>query len=267
MPSRGGERNRKAATEGGRGSRWTTIARGLLTVGALAPVALTASGCETNAERSTALERVAHSHALAHQTGLTVGRQNPAVQVLDAVAVQGEGRTAVVVTLRNTSSTPLRDAPIEITVKGAGGRVAYQNSTAGLAPALTSVALLQPGAQTVWIDDQVQTTGTPKEVSARVGQAPSAPGPAPQLTVEGVHSFEEPGSGEGAEGTVTNHSTVTQQELVVYAVARRGERVVAAGRAVLPELTAGQSAPFQAFLIGSPKGAKLEASAPATTFG
>jgi hypothetical protein len=181
------------------------------------------------------------------------------------VAVQGEGRTAVVVTLRNTSSQALRDAPIEIVVTGAGGKVAYQNSTPGLAPSLTSVALLQPGAQTVWIDDQVQTTSAAKGVSARVGQTPNAPGPTPQLSVQGVHSFEEPGSGEGAEGTVTNHSTVTQQELVVYALARRAGRVVAAGRALLPELAAGQSAPFQAFLIGSPKGAKLEASAPPTT--
>jgi hypothetical protein len=243
------------------------IQRGALTVVALASVALTASGCETNAERSAKLERAAHRHALARQTGVTVGRQNPAVQVAGAVAVRGEGRTAVVVTLRNTSSRALRDAPIEITVKDSRGAVAYQNSTPGLAPSLTAVALLQPGAQTVWIDDQVQSTSAPGGVSARVGQAPSASGPAPRLSVEGVHSFEEPGSGEGAEGTVTNHSTVTQQELVVYAVARRGGRVVAAGRAVLPELAAGQSAPFQAFLIGSPKGAKLEASAPPTTLG
>jgi hypothetical protein len=258
---------RRAAPEGGLAGRWMALGRAVLTIMAPTLVALTASGCETNAERSAELERVAHSHPAARQTGVTVNKQNPAVRVVGTVTVQSEGRTAVVVTLRNSSSQALRDAPIEITVKGSGGKVAYQNSTPGLAPSLTTVALLQPGAQTVWIDDQVQTTGPPKEVSARVGQAPSAPGPAPQLIIEGVHSFEEPGSGEGAEGTVTNHSAVTQQELVVYVLARRGGRVVAAGRALLPELAAGQSAPFQAYLIGSPKGAKLEASAPPTTLG
>jgi hypothetical protein len=41
----------------------------------------------------------------------------------------------------------------------------------------------------------------------------------------------------------------------------------AAGRAVLPEVSAGASLPFQAFLQGNPSGARLEASAPATTFG
>ena len=66
-------------------------------------------------------------------------------------------------------------------------------------------------------------------------------------------------------GTVRNRSTVTQQDLVVYAVARRGGKIVAAGRAVLPEVAAGASVPFQAFLVGEPSGARLEASAPPTT--
>jgi hypothetical protein len=43
--------------------------------------------------------------------------------------------------------------------------------------------------------------------------------------------------------------------------------VVAAGRAVLASVGAGASLPFQVFLVGSPVGAKLVASAPPTTFG
>jgi hypothetical protein len=53
----------------------------------------------------------------------------------------------------------------------------------------------------------------------------------------------------------------------VYGLARRGGRIVAAGRAVLPEVAANASAPFQAFLVGAPQGATLEASAPPTTLG
>ena len=45
-----------------------------------------------------------------------------------------------------------------------------------------------------------------------------------------------------------------QQNLIVYVLARRGGQVVAAGRAVLPEVGAGASLPFQAFLVGSPSG-------------
>jgi hypothetical protein len=235
---------------------------------AVALLALLAlSGCETNAEKSAKLEKIAHSHVLARQVGLTVGRQNPAVKVVEAVAVHDANGTAAVVTLRNVSSMPLRDAPIAITVTGAGGAVLSQNNTPGLDSTLTSVPLLEPGAQTVWVDDQVEVSSAPAGVTARVGQAPAASGQLPQLSVEGVHAFEEPGSGEGAEGMVVNHSTVTQQELVVYAVGRRDGRVVAAGRAVLPEVQAGQSTSFQLFFIGNPKGAKLEVSVPPSTLG
>jgi len=68
-------------------------------------------------------------------------------------------------------------------------------------------------------------------------------------------------------GTVRNRSNVTQQHLVVYVIARRGATIVAAGRAILTEVAPGASVAFQAFLAGTPAGAKLEASAPATTFG
>jgi hypothetical protein len=236
-----------------------------LAVALLALLAL--SGCETNAEKSAKLEKLAHSHVLAHQSGLTVGKQNPAVMVLGAVAVHDENGTAVVVTLRNISSKPLQNAPIAIKVTGAGGAVVYQNNAPGLDPTLTSVPLLEPGAQTVWVDDQVESSSAPTGVSARVGQASAAPGRLPQLSIQGVHTVEEPGSGLTAEGTVLNRSTVAQQKLVVYAVGRRAGRVVAAGRAVLPEVQAGQSASFQVFFIGSPQGAKLEVTAPPSTLG
>jgi hypothetical protein len=53
---------------------------------------------------------------------------------------------------------------------------------------------------------------------------------------------------------------------VVYAVARKGGRIVAAGRAVLPEVAPGASIPFQAYFVGNPSGARIQASAPATSF-
>jgi hypothetical protein len=53
---------------------------------------------------------------------------------------------------------------------------------------------------------------------------------------------------------------------VVYAIARKGGRIVAAGRAVLPEVGQGASVPFQAYFVGDPKGARIEATAPPSTF-
>jgi hypothetical protein len=271
MRGRAKERRKKAGwvpglagsqSKGGRGSRAVATA---LTALALATLA---SGCETNAQRSAKLEKERLAHPVAVQKGLTIARVNPHVQIVAAVSVHDQNGTAAVVTLRNTSATALRDAPIAIAVSDAAGGTLYQNNAPGLDSTLTNVPLLEPGRETVWVDDQIPTTARPPaKVSARVGEAPAAGGAVPQLSVAGVHAVEEPGNGAGEGGTVVNHSRVAQQKFVVYAVARRGGQVVAAGRAVLPEVAAGQSAPFQVFFIGNPQGAQLEVNAPATTLG
>jgi hypothetical protein len=66
---------------------------------------------------------------------------------------------------------------------------------------------------------------------------------------------------------VTNASSTGQLNLVVFVVAVRGGRTVAAGRAVLTELAPHSTRTFTAFFIGDPRGATLRASAPATTLG
>jgi hypothetical protein len=240
--------------------------------------ALALAGCESNIERSAKLEKTAKAQRLAHPQAtlkaVAVTRENPRVKVLGAYVLHGKSGTAAVVALRNESATPLRDAPIALTVSDARGTVLYKNNTPGLEPSLVSVALLPAHATTVWVDDQVQATGnpsnagsTPTKASALVGETPAASGPLPTLNVSGLHSGEEDGNGASVEGTVTNASTVAQQQLVVYVVARRATQIVAAGRAVLPEVPAGKQASFQVFFTGSPQGAKLEASAPPSTLG
>jgi uncharacterized protein GlcG (DUF336 family) len=231
-------------------------------------VALCLCGCESSQEKSARLKRQAH-RAVAAQQGLVVRKSDPNVKVLSALAVHSANGTAAVVTLRNESARTLRDVPVALTVFDAHGAVLFQNNAPGLAPSLTSIALLKAHGEATWIDDQIQASGTPARVSVRVGvgEAQSAAGALPSLSIAGMHTFEDPASGLGVEGSLVNRSTLTQQDLVVFVVARRGGRIVAVGRAVLPEAAAGQSTSFQVFLIGSPKGAKLEASAPATTLG
>ena len=48
-------------------------------------------------------------------------------------------------------------------------------------------------------------------------------------------------------------------------VARRAGTIVAAGIAALPQLAASSVAPFQLFLLGYARGAKLHVAAPPTT--
>jgi hypothetical protein len=184
--------------------------------------------------------------------------------------VHDENGVAVVVRLRDTDAHALHDAPIAIAVSSAKHVVLYQNNSPGLDSTLVSVPLLRPHADTVWIDDQIQSTGVPAKVGVRVGEAPVTAIPAatvPLLGVSGVHIFADPSNGVGVEGTVTNSSKVPRQKLVVYVIGRCGGRIVAAGRAVLAEVPAGRGTTFQVFCIGSVRGARLEVSAPPTAFG
>jgi hypothetical protein len=236
---------------------------------AMISIAVACCGCQTTQEKSAALEKRAKHETLALQ-GVSVTTENPNVRVLQSTVVHSSESTAVVVTLRNTSSRTLENAPIEISVRDAKGAVLFKNNQPGEAPSLTKVSLLEPGAQTTWVDDQVQLPGSPSpaptSASALVGEAAQVSGAIPQIGVSSAHSSGETGSEAGAAGSVTNRSGVTQQNLVVDAVARRGAKIVAAGRAILPEVAPGASAPFQIYFVGNANGAHIETSAAPTTF-
>ena len=254
-------RTLRGAAGGGPGG-WVVAVQ----LAALTWVALAVTGCETTAQKSARLERAAHSHVLSRQQGLRITRVNSAVKVVGAETVSDANGTAAVVTLRNEASRILKEVPVAITLRDARGAVLYQNNAPGLDPTLVAVGALKPHTETVWIDDQIQAAAKPARVEVKVGESPTAgASAAQQVAVTGVKTFADPANGEGAEGEVLNGSGVAQQKLVVFVVGRRAGHVVAAGRAVLPEAPAGQRSPSQVFFIGSPRGARLEASAPATT--
>ena len=235
-------------------------------------LALALAGCSTTAETSARLERAAKAReaaggggSAAH--GVSVDRPSRVVKVsATAVLHSGEG-TAAAVTLHNTSARTLRDVPIEIHVLDAHGKALYSNTVAGLGAPLTSLSVLPAHATLTWVDDQIPAAGTPASVTAKVGEGAAIRGAAPHLSVAGAHVIEDPSNGPGAEGIVVNDSGVAQRELVVFALARRGERIVAAGRAVLPQAPAHARSHFQLFFIGSPHGARLQLAVPASTLG
>jgi hypothetical protein len=83
-----------------------------------------------------------------------------------------------------------------------------------------------------------------------------------------VHLERDPIDGVTAVGRIVNASSIPQQRLVIFATARRGARIVAAGRAVVPVLRPGaKGARFTLFFVGDPKGAKLRVQAPAVSLG
>ena len=236
--------------------------------------ALLLCGCETTAEKSAKLEQAAKQRerasgqagALARR-GVSVTRVSGKVRVVAGGVLRSDEGVAAVVTLHNSSATTLRDVPIEITVRDARGAAIYTNNVPGLAAALASVPLVPAHATTTWIDDQIQAAGIPASVSAKVGEGTAVTGAIPRLTIQGAHLFDDPTSGQGAEGEVVNHSAVGQEDLVVYAVARRRGKLVAAGRAVVPTAPGGASTRFQAYFVGNSAGTQLAVSVLPSTLG
>jgi hypothetical protein len=218
------------------------------------------TGCQTTAEKSAALAKKFHRETI-DQHGLSISRPSRYVKVLDATVVHDANGTAAVVSLKSNAAHPLRGVPIAITLTSPQGRVLYQNNGPGLDPSLTSTPLLLPHHVFTWVDDQIQAGAFPAQVTARVGEAaPGPPAPA-TIVVQGAHLAEDPANeGTAARGTVVNRSGLSQQNLVVFAVARKDGKVVAAGRAVLSSLAARASSPFEVFFIGDPRHAQLELS-------
>jgi hypothetical protein len=236
-----------------------------LALAALAVTVLALSGCETTAEKSARLQRQAKRVAL-DEKGLSIAHESRDVQVTGATVVSDSERAAAVVTLHNESAHAQRAVPIAITVKDSHGRTLFQNNGAGLESALVSLPSIGPHATVTWVDDQLPATGAQASVSATVGEAPSVNGSLPRLTIGSPQLSEDPASGLVATARVSNRSHVEQRGLVLFAIAQRSGRIVAAGRAVVPELAAGASASFQASLVGDAKGAALQFVAPASTF-
>jgi hypothetical protein len=239
---------------------------GVLTLFAIGLAALALAGCETTAERSAALARSFHRVKLSRQ-GLSITHPSRVVKVLDATLVHDANGTAAVLTLRNEGTQALHQVPIAITLKGSGGQPLYENNTPGLDPSLTSTPLLLPHRTSIWVDDQLPPSAFPASITALVGEAPMTDATVPRLDIRGAHLVEDPANGAGVQGTIDNRSSTAQQNLVIYAVARRGGKVMAAGRAVLAGLSGNTASPFQIYFIGNPAGAKLELSAPPSTLG
>jgi hypothetical protein len=151
-----------------------------------------------------------------------------------------------------------------VEVTGAHGKVSYSNETGGLEASLQRMALLRPGRSEWWVDDQVLSSQTATGVKVRVGtgSTPRAGATPPELSTSRPQVAEQ-GGVSVLSASLVNHSAKAQGKVPVFAVAVRGGRVLAAGRAVVGVLPGrpGASVPFQIFLVGNPAGATLELTA------
>jgi hypothetical protein len=221
------------------------------------------SGCESSQDRSARLAK--QGGRAFTRKGLDVKHENPDVKVTGATVLQDKNGAATVVELNNQGATTQVNVPVSIDVLGPGKKSVFKNDAPGLEPALVSAPLLAPKADFAWVNDQVTATGPARTVDVKVGRAPSRP-PAklPQLDVSPPKLTSDPVSGVLASGTVTNKSQVEQRALIVYCVARRGNKVVAAGRSAIARLQPGKKKPYHVYFIGDPSGGKLWIAAPPT---
>ncbi len=218
--------------------------------------------CQSTEDESARIGREGKVAAASEAT-LQVAAPNRSVKVAHETLLEGGGRKAVAVELTASSSRAQLDVPVLVEVTGAGGKVAYTNATAGVEPLLQRVPSLRPHDAIWWVDDQALTSGASTGLKVRVGTGRLARHgePTTTLSVQGAHVGEQSGLST-LSGKLLEHGTA-RSKAAVFGVARRGGRVVAAGRAVIEALPGrpGAAVPFQIFLVGNPAGASTQVSA------
>lgn len=231
----------------------------------LAAGALLFSGCESTQSASSRKE--AEGADLVKQTKLDIESENRHVDIVEKAVLTDQYGTAVAVVLKNNSQQGLADAPIQINVKDAKGKSVFKNNLAGTETSLLQVPVIKPGSEVYWVHDQViPTGGKPASVEVTVGEAKELPADLPEIQVSPPTLNEDPVSGIEVTGNVVNKSDVEQTNLTLYAIARKGGKIVAAGRGVIPKLkNDGTPASYHIFFIGNPTGADISVIAPPVT--
>ena len=159
--------------------------------------------------------------------------------------------SAVVVDLHNDSDQNLVEVPILIDVLDAKGKSVYSNDIPGIEPALAAVPYIPAGGDAEWVNDQVLASGKPKSVKVKVGAerrlllrraCPRSRSPRPRSKATRSPGIE-------ATGTVVNKTGEDQERLLLYAVARKGGKVVAAGRGAIEHLKPDDETPALRHLL------------------
>jgi hypothetical protein len=232
--------------------------RAVLAAGLAALFVTGLTACESTQSKSAALEEQG-SKLLLDDTGLQVEKESTDVKVLSTALLTDANGSAVVVTLRNDSGRDLTNVPISIDVLDAKGRSIYKNDIPGIEQGLAAVPYVPAGETVDWVHDQVLATGKPKTVKVKVGASTATfSGELPEIEVSEPAIEGDPVSGIEATGDVVNRTGEEQGRLLLYAIARQGDKVVAAGRGAIDHLKATtKPAHYDIFFIGDPQGADV----------
>jgi hypothetical protein len=220
---------------------------------------LTLTACQSSQDKARAIRERAEATA---PKPLVIPKPNKDVEVGDATLLHDENGDAIIVPLTNESNKMLVGVPILVDIKN-GKQTIYENNAAGLDYALNHVALIKPHETFYWVNDQVEEGKTAK---VTVGQPEGKP-PADALPEFKVSepAFDSDFSGVKVTGTVKDESKVDQSHLILFAVARQGGKIVAAGRGQIKKLKHNaKPAPYVIYFIGDPTGSDVTIQAPPT---
>lgn len=226
--------------------------------------ALLLGGCTTTQERSALLSSQAEKAAEAKK--FKVGKTSREVTVETVARLQGADAAAVVVRLDNRTGKAQTLLPIGLDLYDAKKVSLYTNRIDGLDPALNNVPVAPPGVS-YWVNNQVPVA-KPARTRVRIGVPRQAtPADLPEIKVAKLKVGDDTGVAT-LTGVVRNLSPVEQRRLTIFAVALKGSKIVAAGRAVVDKLgpkgSKGQR--FSIYFTGDPSGATLHVDAPPSTF-
>jgi hypothetical protein len=231
------------------------LRRALVVVGCGA-LAVTVSACESTESESAKIAREAGAAEVV--SSLKLGAVDRNVRVSDVTPLSGGGRRAIAVKLTTTSSHAQREVPLLVQETGDGGKVLYSNAT-GAEPLLQRITLLRARASTWWVDDEVLTSGkaTGATVTVGTGKRSRADARSTALSATSSHVAGQSGSST-VSALLNNHTGRAQSGVPVFAVALRGDKVVAAGRAVVASVPAhGDPTSLDIPLVGDATGAKV----------
>lgn len=224
---------------------------------ALAGVALVITGCESTQDKSARI--AAELGPVAEEKGLSIDQRSKDVKVTSTTLLGDANGDAVVVELHSDSNRDLVEVPILIDVLDAKGKSVYRNDIPGIEPALAAVPFVPAGGDVAWVHDQILATGEPAKVKVTIGAGgEQVSGGLPDVSVSEPKLEGDPYTGVAAGGEVVNESGEDIERLLLYAIARQGGEIVAAGRgAIEPLKDKPKPVPYNVFFIGDPKGAEV----------
>lgn len=195
------------------------------------------------------------------EKGLSIKKESRDVKVLDTALLTDENGTVAVVTVENVSDQQLVNVPILLDVLDKAGKSIYRNDIPGIEPTLAYLPVIGPGQTVDWVHNQVLPAGEPDSLEVKVGETSSTfDGPLPDIEVNEPKYQQDPVSGINAAGSAINHTGEVHKRLLIYGVSRKGDEIVAAGRAALEDMKPERERIYHIYFIGDPEQGELSVS-------